>query len=119
MRPSHATYTGCPAVVGNFIDITRTKEAEERVRMLSRSLTDVIEEERKSLAADLHDEFGQTLTSLKFEAENHHGNHLLARPGEGSCEDRDGLGSAIPGPSPAFLIYHSYNLTGILSPLSI
>jgi len=69
MRASHAIYMGRPAVVGNFIDITKVKLAEEQIRKLSRKLIDVIEEERKSLAADLHDEFGQILTSLKFDME--------------------------------------------------
>lgn len=77
MRSSHATYMGSPAVVGNFIDITQIKEADEQIRNLSRKLIEVIEEERKSLAADLHDEFGQVLTSLKFDMEN-----LQARYGD-------------------------------------
>lgn len=69
MRASRVTYMGRPAVVGNFINITKIKQAEAQIRNLSRKLIDVIEEERKSLAADLHDEFGQTLTSLKFDME--------------------------------------------------
>lgn len=69
MKASHATYMGRPAVVGNFIDITGIKQAQIRIRDLSRKLIDVIEEERKSLAADLHDEFGQGLTALRFDME--------------------------------------------------
>lgn len=69
LRASRATYMGRPAVVGNFINITKIKQGEAQIRKLSRKLIDVIEEERKSLAADLHDEFGQTLTSLKFDME--------------------------------------------------
>ena len=69
MRASRVTYMGHPAVVGNFINITKIKQAEAQVRTLSRKLIDVIEEERKSLAADLHDDFGQALTSLKFDME--------------------------------------------------
>ena len=69
MRASRVTYMGHPAVVGNFINITTIKQAETQIRELSRKLIDVIEEERKSLAADLHDEFGQALTSLKFDME--------------------------------------------------
>ncbi len=69
MRASRTTYMGNPAVVGNFINITKIKQAEEQIRKLSRKLIDIIEEERKSLAADLHDEFGQALTSLKFDME--------------------------------------------------
>lgn len=69
MRASHATHMGRPAVVANVVDITKIKQAEAQIRKLSRKLIDVIEEERKSLAADLHDEFGQALTSLKFDME--------------------------------------------------
>jgi PAS domain S-box-containing protein len=69
MRSSRANYMGRPAVVGNFINITKIKQAEAQVRKLSRKLIDVIEEEKRSLAADLHNEFGQTLTSLKFDME--------------------------------------------------
>lgn len=69
MRASHATHMGRPVVVANFIDITKAKQAEAQIRKLSRKLIDVIEEERKLLAADLHDEFGQALTSLKFDIE--------------------------------------------------
>jgi len=69
MRASHVTHMGRPAVVSNFIDITKTKKAEAQIRKLSGKLIDVIEEEKKFLAADLHDEFGQALTSLKFDME--------------------------------------------------
>jgi PAS domain S-box-containing protein len=63
---SPALYQGKPAVVAIVIDITGRKEAEEKIHHLSRRLIDVIEEESLRLAADLHDEFGQALTSLHF-----------------------------------------------------
>jgi len=69
MRVQHATYMGRAAVVGNFIDITQSKDAEEEIRHLSRRLIEVSEQEKKKLAADLHDEFGQALTSLHFDLE--------------------------------------------------
>ena len=69
MRASHASYLGRPAAVGNFIDITREIKAEEQVRQLSRRLIEAIEEERRSLANDIHDEFGQLLTLLQFDIE--------------------------------------------------
>ena len=50
-------------------DITRRKRAEEEIRHLSRQLISVIEEERKRLARDLHDEFGRALTTLHFDME--------------------------------------------------
>ncbi len=70
MQASHASYLGRPAVVGNFIDITRETKAEEQVRQLTGKLIDGIEEERRSLANDIHDEFGQALTLLQFDVES-------------------------------------------------
>jgi PAS domain S-box-containing protein len=69
MRASHASYLGRPATVGNFIDVTREIKAEEQIRQLTRRLIDGIEEERRSLANDIHDEFGQLLTLLQFDIE--------------------------------------------------
>jgi PAS domain S-box-containing protein len=45
-------------------DITERKQAEKEIRHLSRQLMKVMEEERKRLAGDLHDEFGQAVTTL-------------------------------------------------------
>ena len=70
MQASHAAYLGRPAAVGNFIDITKEIRAEKQIRMLTRQLIDGIEEERRSLANDIHDEFGQSLTSLQLEIES-------------------------------------------------
>jgi PAS domain S-box-containing protein len=69
LRATHATYLGQSAVVGNCIDITKSKISEEEIHHLSRRLIEVSEEEKKGLAADLHDEFGQALTSLHFDLE--------------------------------------------------
>ncbi len=69
LRATHATYVGQAAVVGNLIDITQSIRAEEEIRHLSRRLIEVSEDEKKRLAADLHDELGQALTSLHFDLE--------------------------------------------------
>ena len=66
LRATHAIYMGKPSAVTNFIDITKSKKAEEEIRHLSRRLVKVREEERKKLAADLHDELGQILTTMHF-----------------------------------------------------
>lgn len=63
---SPATFRGHPAVVVFVADISERLRAEEEIRHLSRRLIEVSEEEKKKLAADLHDEFGQHLTSLHF-----------------------------------------------------
>ena len=81
MRASHASYLGRPAAVGNFIDITREIKAEEQVRQLTGRLIEAIEEERRSLANDIHDEFGQLLTLLQFDVEALH-NALPANASE-------------------------------------
>lgn len=50
-------------------DVTSRRLAEEEIRNLSRRLIVGIEDERRRLAADLHDEFGQALTGLHFQVE--------------------------------------------------
>jgi two-component system sensor histidine kinase UhpB len=60
---------GQPAVIGNFIDISQSKQAEDEIRRLTQRLIEAGEEERKRVAADIHDEFGQALTSLHFDLE--------------------------------------------------
>jgi len=51
-------------------DVTRRRMAEEEIHHLSRRLIESIEDERRRLAADLHDEFGQTLTALHLGIES-------------------------------------------------
>jgi PAS domain S-box-containing protein len=57
---------------GILRDITKRKRAEEEIKRLSRQLICVIEDERKRLARDLHDEFGRALTALHFGIEALH-----------------------------------------------
>lgn len=50
-------------------DITARKEAEERVRALSHQLLSAQEDERTSLARELHDDLGQRLNAAKIGVE--------------------------------------------------
>ncbi len=68
---SEGRVTGTRAI---YVDITERKHTEnlvrrsrERLRRLAERLQNVREEERKSLARQMHDELGQALTSLRFD----------------------------------------------------
>jgi signal transduction histidine kinase len=54
--------------VGIHKDITERKEAEQRMRELAEHLQTVREEEKASIAREIHDDLGGTLTALKMEA---------------------------------------------------
>jgi PAS domain S-box-containing protein len=62
-------FQGETVVLAYVRDVTARRRAEDDIRQLSRRLIEGIEEERKRLAADLHDEFGQALTALHFGVE--------------------------------------------------
>lgn len=54
-------------------DNTQQRMAEEKIKnLLSSQLLHVAEEERKRIARDLHDEFGQFLPALRYRLENLH-----------------------------------------------
>jgi PAS domain S-box-containing protein len=54
-------------MVGTFNEATKRKEAEEQIHQLCRYLDRTDEDERTSLARDLHDELGQLVTVLQLE----------------------------------------------------
>jgi len=58
---------GSPAyLLGVTRDITERKRVEEQLRELSHQLVQMQEEERRAVAAELHDQVGQSLTGLKL-----------------------------------------------------
>ena len=80
-------------VIAVIRDITRRKRADaalresaDRLKILSRRLIEVQEAERRSLALELHDEFGQILTGLKLTLE------MCERQPEGAA--RQGIAQA-------------------------
>lgn len=57
------------AAWGIGIDVTRQREAESRLRTLSRRVLEVQEEERRAVSLELHDDIGQALTAIKLNLE--------------------------------------------------
>jgi PAS domain S-box-containing protein len=76
LRGKPIIYRGRPARVTAVRDISRRKQAQEklqeyagRLQALSQRLLEVQESERRALARELHDEIGQLLTGLKLSLE--------------------------------------------------
>jgi PAS domain S-box-containing protein len=61
---------GRKKIIGAVRDITNRMQAEETIRELSFSLWSAQEKERKQIASELHDDFGQTLAFLKIQIKN-------------------------------------------------
>jgi len=69
-------YNGAPAGLGNEIDITRQKEAEETLRAseeqlknLSARLLQQQESERRNIAREIHEDIAQCLSAIKLRVE--------------------------------------------------
>jgi PAS domain S-box-containing protein len=64
---SSFTLRGKTMFVALARDITKRKNAERQIHMLSASLETAREQERRGIARELHDELGQMLTALKMD----------------------------------------------------
>jgi two-component system, NarL family, sensor histidine kinase UhpB len=53
-------------VIGVALDVTDMRHAEDELRALSHKLVDAQETERRTIARELHDQIGQSLTVLKL-----------------------------------------------------
>lgn len=67
-------YKGKPAIMGNIIDISERKQVEEKLKISGERLRDLSaylqssrEQERTSIAREVHDDLGQALTALKMD----------------------------------------------------
>jgi PAS domain S-box-containing protein len=59
-------YRGKPAIMGNIVNITKRKQAEEHVRNLTQQLMKAQENERQRISHYLHDSVAQDLSLLKI-----------------------------------------------------
>jgi PAS domain S-box-containing protein len=96
-RTTFIDYNGQEAALGNIADISARKKAEnelqkseEELRFLSAQLLSV--EERKRIAADIHDSIGQVLSAIKFSVES----SLFAIAEQSYITAQEGLEKIIP-----------------------
>jgi PAS domain S-box-containing protein len=66
VRPWHFADSSIGGIVIFSEDITAIKRSEEQLKSLSQRLLEVQEQEKRYLAKELHDEFGQALTAAKI-----------------------------------------------------
>ena len=59
-------YRGRPAIMGNIMDITKRKQAQEHVRILTQQLMKAQENERQRIAHYLHDNVAQDLSLISI-----------------------------------------------------
>ncbi len=76
-RNARIQYEGKPAILGNVVDITESKRAEEkliiyhkRLRSLASELSLAEERERRRIATEVHDNLGQNLAFTKIKLGN-------------------------------------------------
>jgi PAS domain S-box-containing protein len=66
MMATAVDYGGRSAIMGNIINITERKRAEEHIRTLTQQLIKTQENERRMISGELHDRIGQDLSMLKI-----------------------------------------------------
>ncbi|MFW6150220.1 MAG: response regulator [Chloroflexota bacterium] len=66
VEPLKEGSSGITGVLGISFDITERKKAENALHALSRRVVNVQEKERRSIASELHDQVGQSLTALRL-----------------------------------------------------
>jgi signal transduction histidine kinase len=70
----HISYNGEPCVIGMGLNVSELRRAKDMlhnslidIRALASHLQDIREEERNSIAREIHDELGQMLTAVKMD----------------------------------------------------
>jgi PAS domain S-box-containing protein len=69
MMAASIEYRGKPAIMGNIVNITKRKQAEEHVRTLTQQLMKAQENERQRIARYLHDNVAQDLSLVRIGCE--------------------------------------------------